>query len=119
MSSPLLARKLTICLFACLLPSAAYASGSEVLSLLWLQLLALVGVALVLWLRPVNYSRTILCLAAYLAGAVLIFKATDSMPYRGNMLLTNALCTLIPLATFFAAYSAAKGFRPRSSRNRS
>ena len=90
-----------------LLPSAAYASGGDILTLFWLELVLLVAVLISLALGRLTAKGKVVVLTAYLVGAVLPWWLTADWPYSANLFLIDALCVGVPLLlwllTFFVA----------------
>jgi len=91
--------RLLVLLFA-FIPSLAYASGSDVLSLFWLEIVVLLVVLGTLKAFSLRVSGNLLVLLAYGVGTVIPLYITSSWPYSQNIYLINTLCTAIPLVFF-------------------
>ena len=91
-----------------LLPATAHASGGDILSLLWLELLLLVAVVLSVALGKLNATGKIMVLAAYLVGAIAPWWLTSNWPYSENLVLINALCIGGPILLWLPAFALAR-----------
>jgi hypothetical protein len=100
-------RTLAVTLLA-LLPTAAHASGGDVLSLLWLSLLLLVAVVLSVVFGKLNATGKAIVFGACLVGAVVPWLLTSSLPYSENLLLINTPCIGGPLITWLPAFALAR-----------
>jgi len=88
-------------------PGTAMASGSEVLSLLWLMLLVFIIVVASLFIRKFSIQQKLIIFIVYSATAMLSFVLTNDMPYNKNMYFINSVNTAMPLlawALTFAYY---------------
>lgn len=85
-------------------PSAAEASGGEILSLFWLEVLLLVLVAISVALGKLSRKGKLLVVGAYLLGAAMPLVLTSGWPYRNNMLLINSLCFGVPFVAWLSAF---------------
>lgn len=94
----------SIVLLAAFIPSFAYASGNDVLSLFWLESIALLVVVATLLASRLRAAGNLLVLLAYAAGAAIPLYLTRNWPYSEDIYLINTLCTAIPLAIFAASY---------------
>ena len=79
-----------------LAPGIAYASGNDVLSLMWLEILLFIAVIISLVMVKLPIAQRFLVFALYAVSAVAILIATKDMPYSKNIYLINSACTLIP-----------------------
>ena len=100
-------RTLAVSLLA-LLPTAAHASGGDVLSLLWLSLLLLVAVVCSVVFGKLNATGKGIVFGAYLVGAIVPFSLTSNLPYSENLLFINTLCIGGPLTTWLLAFALAR-----------
>ena len=91
--------------FLLLTPSLALASGSEVLSLLWLQVLVFIIVLVSIFLAKFSVKQKLVVFCVYLATAIIAFTATSDMPYLNNMYLINTIDTAAPLIAWLAIYA--------------
>jgi hypothetical protein len=97
-------RTLALSLLA-LLPTAANASGGDVLSLLWLSLLLLVAVVLSVVFGKLKATGKAIVFGAYLVGAVIPWSLTSNLPYSENLLFINTVCIGGPLITWLLAFA--------------
>jgi hypothetical protein len=66
------------------IPGFAYASGSEVLELLWLELLALIVILVVLIRGKLNGVGKVSAILAFWISTVAAFYMTRNLSYRDN-----------------------------------
>lgn len=88
-----------------LAPSAVQASGGEVLSLFWLELILLVLVAISVAIGKLSPNGKLIVVGAYLLGVAAPLAFTSAWPYRDNMLLINSLCFGVPFASWLGAFT--------------
>jgi len=94
-------------LILAIFPGTAMASGSEVLSLLWLMLLVFIIVVASLFARKLSIQQKSIIFIVYSATAIASFVLTNDMPYNKNMYFINTINTVMPLlawALTFAYY---------------
>ena len=101
-------RKPAVALTA-LLPSAAHASGGDILTLFWLELVLLVAVLVSLALGRLTGKGKVIVLTAYLIGAAVPLWLTADWPYSANLFLINALCIGVPLFLWLLTFVVARG----------
>jgi hypothetical protein len=82
---------------------SAWASGGDLLSLVWLEagLFALV-LSSVLLLK-LSAARALGVFSAYIAGALLGLYLTSDWPYQENLVAINTICVGLPLASWALA----------------
>lgn len=79
------------------LPTAAHASGSEVLGLLWAQAGLFLLVAASLFVVRLSSTQKTVVFVAYLASAIVANYAVLDIPYLENALLVNGVTISVPL----------------------
>ncbi len=79
-----------------LIPVAVYASGSEVLSLLWIQVISII--LFLLFIITVNLSSTqrLILSLAYIVAIASTWYFTTNIPYLPNMTKINTIVGLVP-----------------------
>jgi hypothetical protein len=90
------------------LPTNAFASGGEALTLLWLELilLAIVVGSLIFLKLPFRFRLGVLL--AYCLGQVIAFSLVGSIPYSQHHLVVNLVSIAVPLAAWLAALLLAR-----------
>jgi len=89
---------------ASLLPTTAFASGSEILSLFWLELAVFSIVVVSLCIRGLSAKGKISVFAAYLIGVAIPLLITKDWSYRVNIVQINFLCAGIPFLFWLVSY---------------
>jgi hypothetical protein len=79
-------------------PTAASASGQDVLVTLWAQLFVLVVVTVLVALWRVPIKRKLVVIAGLIMGVVLAWFITWDIPYRANAALTTLVHVALPVA---------------------
>jgi len=98
--------KKTPCILAlAIFPGTAMASGSEVLSLLWLMLLVFIIVISSLFIRKLSIQQKFIIFIVYLATATVSFVLTNNLPYNKNMYFINTVNTVMPLLAWAIAFA--------------
>lgn len=90
----------SLVLLTAFIPSLAYASGNDVLSLFWLQMVVLLVVIAGIFASSLRANGNLFVLLAYAVGVTTPLYITSSWPYTENIYLINTLCTATPLAFF-------------------
>lgn len=87
-----------------ILPFPAFAHGTEVLALLYCELLTLIVLTVfIACIKWKSSGKTLLVLV--LVGSVLaVFTATGKMPYRANRIWIDALCIGVPLVSVLGTF---------------
>jgi hypothetical protein len=85
-------------------PCLAWASGSEVLSLLWLGALVFAVVLISLYLAKFQAKQKLIVFGVYLVAALVAFLSTSGIPYLKNMYLINTINTVLPLTAWLVIY---------------
>jgi hypothetical protein len=85
-------------------PASVSASGSEVLSLLWLSLLVFIVVVVSLYLAKITLKQKLFVFLVYSTAAIVGYVATSGMPYLKNMYLINTINTVLPLVAWLVIY---------------
>ena len=85
-------------------PSLSWASGGDVLSLLWLNLLVFLIVIISLFLAhfPTKQKLTVF-IVYFIANAVALISTSD-MPYSNNIYLINTVSTAVPFIAWLVTY---------------
>ena len=91
--------------FLLLTPSIAWASGNEILSLLWLNFLVFLIVVTSLFLAKFTARQKLVVFTVYLVTNVVTLIGTSVIPYLENMYLINTVATAIPLVAWLAIYA--------------
>ena len=100
------ARKLVrkyLTLLLALLPSAALASGSDILLFFWSQLALLAVVVLSLFITRLTLKSKAVVLVVYLLAAVAVTWATWKMPYSKNQAFIASISLVVPGACWLGA----------------
>ena len=88
-----------------IIPGTALASGSEVLSLLWLMLLVFVIVVASLFIGKFSIKQKAAVFFVYVLTAVISSIATNDMPYLKDMYIINTVNTALPLLAWAVIYA--------------
>ncbi len=94
-------------LFACLtylFPSLAFASGSDILTLIGLEFVVFVIVLGSIFIGKLNQKAKGIVFIAYLVGAAIPWYITQDWPYTDNLFKINTLCISIPLVFWITSY---------------
>jgi hypothetical protein len=86
------------------IPAFAFASGSEVLELLWLELLALIVILIVLFRGELNGVGKVSAVFAFWISTVAAFYMTRNLSYGDNAYLVLASTVGLPFCTFILVY---------------
>jgi hypothetical protein len=90
------------------LPAQAFASGGEVLSLLWLEFALFVAVVVSLIFSRLPFHYRIVIFSAYCLGHAVAFGLVGGLPYVANRLVVNLVSVLVPLTLWLAALVISK-----------
>ena len=87
-----------------LIPSIAFASGGQVLSLFWSSLIVLLIVSMSLIVSKMALFHKVAIFITYIVASVISFAATADMPYGKNQEIIIVINTVIPLFTWFIVF---------------
>jgi hypothetical protein len=95
-------------LFA-IMPIAAFASGSEIIPLLGIELFTIIGFITTLFLVKLNWIGKVLMIVVFVLTEFLIVKLIEGLSYLNDSLKINSICFFIPILTTLLSYLAFKG----------
>lgn len=90
------------------LPAQAFASGGEVLTLLWLEFALLVAVAVSLIFSKMPFRYRMVIFFAYCLGQAVAFGIVGGLPYVENRLVVDLVSVSVPLTFWLAALVISK-----------
>ncbi len=85
-------------------PASALASGGEVLSLLWLELLLLITVLCSVVFTKITLRWRLATFLAYFLGHVLAYVLVGQLPYREHKLFVDFISIAMPLVAWLAVF---------------
>jgi hypothetical protein len=97
------ARLLAVLMGGLTVPSTAWASGGEVLSLLWLECALFALVVSSLFVLRLTVMRKLLVFGAYFLAAAGVLYATRDWPYSANLMTINAISIGLPFLSWLLA----------------
>ncbi len=100
-------KEINLRLFACstcFYPSWAFASGSDLIILFWLEFAVFVLVIGSIFIGKLNQKAKGIVFIAYLVGAAIPWYITQDWPYTDNLFKINTLCISIPLVFWMTSY---------------
>jgi hypothetical protein len=108
--------KIAVALFT-LWPTVSYASGGDVLSLMWLELILLIVVLLSVAFGNLTFAGKGVVLFTYASGAIVPWWFTSSWPYSDNLMLINTIDIGSPFILWLCAFFVArKKFAQKTTR---
>ena len=91
-------------IFISVIPATAIASGSQIISLLWLEALVFFIVLASLFVAKFSLKQRVMVFVVYLLAVFVSFLATSEIPYLDNMYFINIVNTALPLLAWFLTY---------------
>jgi hypothetical protein len=85
------------------MPTAAHASGGDVLGLLWAQAGLFLVVVVSLFVVRLSSAQKSVVFSAYLISGIVANYATLNLPYSENAILIDSVSTLVPLLVWIVA----------------
>lgn len=84
-------------------PASALASGGDVLSLLWLELLLLIAVVSSVFFAKITMWWRLTVFVAYCLGQALAYGLVGQLPYLEHKLVVDFTSIAVPLGAWLAA----------------
>jgi hypothetical protein len=81
------------------LPSLAHASGGDVLSLLWLEVLLFIAAVIFMFISKLTLKLRSIVFLSYLISTFASIWLFPDLPYSKNIVLINSVTILVPIVT--------------------
>lgn len=90
--------------FLLAVPSVAYASGGDVLSLMFIELGLFAAILIFLFFSKLASKYRATVFFTYLMSVIIAMWLTSSLPYSDNLVLINTTNTIIPIVACVFAW---------------
>ena len=86
------------------IPSVAYASGGDILSLMWIELGLFIAILVFTFVSKLALKYRATVFFIYVISVIIAMWSTSSLPYSDNIVLINSTSILLPIAACVLAW---------------
>jgi hypothetical protein len=79
------------------IPSVAYASGGDILSLMWIELGLFIAILIFTFLSKLAIKYRAIVFFIYVISVIVAMWSTSSLPYSDNIVFINSTSILLPI----------------------
>jgi hypothetical protein len=80
------------------IPSVAYASGGDILSLIWIELGLFIAILIFAFVSKLALKYRAIVFFTYVISVIVAMWLTSSLPYSDNLILINGTSIIFPIA---------------------
>lgn len=96
--------KISAAVLQLVIPSVAYASGGDILILMWMELGLFIAILIFTFVSKLALRYRAIVFSIYVISVIVATLSTSSLPYLDNIVLIGSISILLPVAACLLAW---------------